>query len=115
LSVVGRQSSVVGRRSSVVIEVRDTGVGIPPEALPHLFERFYRVDGARARASGGSGLGLAIVLAIVEAHGGQVAVKSAPGEGTCVTIRLPRQPATATETLPLGSDGRLSQIPEANR
>jgi signal transduction histidine kinase len=84
-------SSVVGRRSSVVIEVQDSGVGIAAEALPHLFERFYRVDGARARASGGSGLGLAIVQAIVEAHGGQVAIQSAPGEGTCVTIRLPQQ------------------------
>ena len=83
------QLSIVGGRSSVVIEVQDTGIGIPSEALSHLFERFYRVDNARARASGGSGLGLAIVQAIVQAHGGLVAVESAPGAGTCVTIRLP--------------------------
>jgi two-component system, OmpR family, sensor kinase len=95
-SVVGRRSSVFGRRSSVVVEVEDTGAGIPAEALPHLFERFYRVDSARTRASGGSGLGLAIVQAIVEAHGGEVAVQSAPGEGACVTIRLPRQPPLET-------------------
>ncbi len=107
-------SSVVGRRSSVVIEVQDTGVGIPPEALPHLFERFYRVDNARARASGGSGLGLAIVQAIVEAHGGLVAVESMPGVGTCGTIRLPCQAAIATDASVLGSDGRLLQVPEAN-
>jgi signal transduction histidine kinase len=92
--------------------VQDTGVGIPAEALPHLFERFYRVDNARARASGGSGLGLAIVQAIVEAHGGLVAVESAPGAGTCMTIRLPWQPAA--ETSAVGSAGPLTQIPEAN-
>jgi two-component system, OmpR family, sensor kinase len=87
----GQQASFVHRPSSfVVVEVEDTGVGIPPDALPHLFERFYRVDGARTRASGGSGLGLAIVYAIVQAHGGQIAVQSTPGTGTCVTIQLPR-------------------------
>jgi signal transduction histidine kinase len=109
-----RNRAGVRRPSSVVIEVRDTGVGIPAEALPHLFERFYRVDSARARASGGSGLGLAIVQAIVEAHGGLVAVESTPGTGTCVTIRLPWQLPTAAETRPIGLDGSLSPIPEAN-
>ena len=78
--------------------MQDTGVGIPSEALPHLFERFYRVDNARARASGGSGLGLAIVQAIVEAHGGALTVASAPGAGTCVTIRLPWQPDSRLST-----------------
>jgi signal transduction histidine kinase len=73
----------------LVIEVQDTGIGIPAEAQAQLFERFFRVDGARTRASGGSGLGLAIVQAIVLAHGGQIALQSAPGAGTCVTIRLP--------------------------
>jgi signal transduction histidine kinase len=77
-------------QSWVVIEVQDTGVGIPADALPHLFDRFYRVDSARARASGGSGLGLAIVKAIVQAHHGEVDIRSAPGSGTCVTLRLPR-------------------------
>jgi two-component system sensor histidine kinase BaeS len=112
-SIVGHQSPVLSSsEGSVVIEVQDTGVGIPAEALPHLFERFYRVDNARARASGGSGLGLAIVQAIVEAHGGLVAVESAPGAGTCMTIRLPWQPAA--ETSAVGSAGPLTQIPEAN-
>jgi two-component system, OmpR family, sensor kinase len=86
-------SSVVDGQSSVVVEVEDTGVGIPADALSHLFERFYRVDSARARVSGGSGLGLAIVRAIILAHHGQVDVQSAPGVGTCVTIRLPRPSA----------------------
>jgi signal transduction histidine kinase len=89
-------SSVVGRQSPVVVvEVEDTGVGIPADALPHLFERFYRVDSARARASGGSGLGLAIVQGIVQAHGGQISLQSSLGQGTCVTIQLPRSPDTS--------------------
>jgi len=91
------QMSFVGRRSSVVIEVEDTGVGIPADALSHLFERFYRVDSARARASGGSGLGLAIVQAIVQAHHGQVDIQSAPGIGTCVTVQLPGLPTPSTQ------------------
>jgi signal transduction histidine kinase len=77
--------------------VEDTGGGIPADALAQLFERFYRVDSARARASGGSGLGLAIVQAIVQAHHGQVEIQSAPGGGTCVTIQLPRAPVPATQ------------------
>ncbi len=71
------------------LSVRDTGVGISLEHLPHLFERFYRVDKARSRALGGSGLGLAIVKYIVDAHGGQVAVQSEPGQGSVFTLTLP--------------------------
>ena len=71
--------------------VADTGVGIAPEHLPHLFERFYRVDRARARARGGSGIGLTIARALVEAQGGTIGVESAGvGRGTTVTITLPR-------------------------
>jgi two-component system OmpR family sensor kinase len=105
---ISTQNSKLRTHNWVVVEVQDTGVGIPSEALPHLFERFYRVDNARARASGGSGLGLAIVQAIVVAHGGLVAVESAPSTGTRVMIRLPWQPTTATATSPMSSDGRLS-------
>ncbi len=71
------------------LRVRDTGTGIPAEALPHLFERFYRVDAARSREQGGSGLGLAITKWIVEAHGGEIKVESTDGEGTTFTVRLP--------------------------
>lgn len=71
------------------IEVIDAGVGIAPEHLPRLFERFYRVDTARTRTHGGAGLGLSIVKAIVEAHGGTVSVKSKLGAGSTFTLRLP--------------------------
>jgi signal transduction histidine kinase len=74
----------------VVIRVEDNGEGIPPEHLPHLFERFYRVDKARDRERGGSGLGLSIVKAIVEAHGGSVWVESEVGQGSIFSVSLRR-------------------------
>jgi signal transduction histidine kinase len=74
---------------SVTIEIRDNGHGIPPEDLPHLFERFWRGDASRARSTGGAGLGLAICKAIVDSCGGEIAIASHPGEGTCVTVQLP--------------------------
>jgi len=77
------------RGASVEISVSDTGEGIPPEYLPHVFERFYRVDKSRSRAAGGTGLGLAIAKQLVEAHGGQISVESEPGQGTCFTFTLP--------------------------
>ena len=70
------------------LEVTDTGIGIPPEHLDHLFDRFYRVDKARSRAGGGTGLGLAIVKGIAEQHGGKVAVTSELGKGTTFTVWL---------------------------
>ncbi len=73
----------------VLVTVRDTGVGIPPEHLPHLFRRFYRVDRARSREIGGAGLGLALCKSFVEAHEGRIRVESTPGEGTCFTVELP--------------------------
>ncbi len=73
----------------VSIEVTDTGPGIPPEDLPHLFERFYRADKSRSRESGGSGLGLAIAKSIVEAHGGSISATSEPGKGTTMQLQLP--------------------------
>jgi signal transduction histidine kinase len=71
-----------------LISVRDTGDGIAPEHLPRLFDRFYRVDRARNRDAGGAGLGLAIAKALIELHGGQIAISSTVGTGTTVTIRL---------------------------
>ena len=71
------------------IVVIDRGEGIAPEHLPHLFDRFYRVDTMRGRRSGGTGLGLAIADAIVSRHGGHIGVVSAPGVGTTFTVQLP--------------------------
>jgi signal transduction histidine kinase len=75
--------------ASIRIEVSDTGVGIPSEALPKVFDRFYRVDGSRSKVSGGTGLGLAIVQSIVLLHGGKAEIASQPGQGTRVTLRMP--------------------------
>jgi signal transduction histidine kinase len=73
----------------VRIAVRDEGEGIAPEHLPHVFERFYRADGARGRSSGGTGLGLAIAQAICRAHGGEISVTSAPDQGATFLVTLP--------------------------
>src|SRR5699024_8341200 len=73
----------------VKIEVCDTGIGIPEKDLPRVFERFYRVDKARARDSGGTGLGLAIVKHIVEVHEGEILIDSEADQGTTITVCLP--------------------------
>ncbi len=86
----GRVEVKVARNGdSAMLEVKDSGVGIPGEALPHIFERFYRVDKARSRAVGGTGLGLAIVKSISAAHGGEITVESSEGSGSCFRVRLP--------------------------
>jgi two-component system sensor histidine kinase BaeS len=82
--------AVRGSGAEVVFTVTDTGPGIAAEHLPHVFDRFYRAEPSRSRATGGSGLGLAITKHLVEAHHGRVDVASAPGEGATFTIRLPR-------------------------
>jgi signal transduction histidine kinase len=72
----------------IVVTVSDTGLGIAPEHLPHVFDRFYKVDPSRAGQSG-SGLGLSIVKAIVERHGGTITANSRSGEGTTFSIKFP--------------------------
>jgi two-component system sensor histidine kinase SenX3 len=80
----------------VEISVTDQGEGIPEEDLDRVFERFYRVDQARARNTGGTGLGLAIVKHAIQNHGGDVRVWSQPGRGSTFTIRLPKADSTTT-------------------
>ena len=80
-------------RATVRMDVQDTGPGILPTDIPHIFDRFYRGDPSRSRASGSSGLGLAIARAIVEAHGGTISVISIPSTGACFTVVLPAQQA----------------------
>lgn len=72
-----------------VVSVSDTGIGIPAEHVPHIFDRFYRIDKARNRADGGTGLGLAITKGIIEAHAGRIAVSSVSGQGSTFTVHLP--------------------------
>jgi two-component system phosphate regulon sensor histidine kinase PhoR len=83
---------VVGTAAGARIEVTDTGVGIDPTELPHIFERFYRGSRANEARGSGSGLGLAIVRSIVDMHGGTVEVESRVGAGTRFTVALPRDP-----------------------
>ena len=78
------------RGGEVELAVRDNGPGIPAADLPHIFERFYRVEKGRARESGGTGLGLSIVKHIVQLHGGRVWAESEVGKGTAIIVRLPR-------------------------
>ena len=77
--------------TEALFAVADTGIGIPEEAQPHLFERFYRVDKARSRGTGGTGLGLAIVERVIALHGGYIEVQSKLGEGSTFTVHLPLQ------------------------
>jgi two-component system heavy metal sensor histidine kinase CusS len=79
--------------AEVRIEVSDAGMGIPPEALTRVFDRFFRVDESRSQSSGGTGLGLAIVQSIMLLHGGNVEIASRVGQGTHVTLRIPLSPA----------------------
>lgn len=80
----------VGRRGAhALLEVSDTGIGIAPDELPRVFDRFWRSDRSRSRATGGAGIGLAVVRELVDAHGGDVEVESAPGRGTLFRVTLP--------------------------
>ena len=88
------QSAATDEQSvpAVVLDVEDDGPGMPAEQAQRVFERFYRADAARNRASGGTGLGLAIVAGLVNAHGGTVSVRTAPGQGADFQVRLPLSP-----------------------
>jgi signal transduction histidine kinase len=86
--------------NAVIISVSDTGEGIAPEDLPHVFEQFYRVEQSRNRGTGGAGLGLTIVKSIVEAHGGTITVTSQVGKGTLIEVSLPQKLKTILEVFP---------------
>jgi two-component system, OmpR family, sensor kinase len=97
-------------KSDVVLSISDTGIGIGPEHLPHIFERFYRVDKARSRKDGGIGLGLAICKSIVEAHGGQIAVTSSEPGGTQFEVRLPKRGTPVAADARESEQGRLEPL-----
>jgi two-component system sensor histidine kinase SenX3 len=101
-SPAGSEVTLTSRdeRQWVDIDVADRGIGIAPEDLDRIFERFYRSDRARSRATGGTGLGLAIVKHIATNHGGRVAVASRLGEGSTFTLRLPARPPDAARASP---------------
>jgi signal transduction histidine kinase len=84
--------AVSGTDGVVTVAVRDTGIGIPTEHLPRVFDRFYRVDSARAGDEAGAGLGLSICHSIVTALGGTITVDSTAGQGTTVRVALPSRP-----------------------
>jgi two-component system OmpR family sensor kinase len=83
---------VAEQNEEAVLAIEDHGEGIAPEHLAHIFERFYRADGARARSQGGTGLGLSIAQALVRQLGGDVSAVSTPGEGSTFTVRIPLAP-----------------------
>ncbi|MEU3465820.1 SpoIIE family protein phosphatase [Streptomyces sp. NPDC006733] len=81
--------AVGAEHGAAVVTVSDTGIGVAPEEMPRLFERFHRIENARSRSNEGSGIGLALVKELVTLHGGEISAVSEPGEGTRFTIRLP--------------------------
>jgi len=104
----GHIEFVTGRHGNCArLRVSDDGIGIPADALHHVFERFFRADKARSRASGGAGLGLSIVKAICSAHSGEISVVSAEGHGTTFTVEFPLYAAT--------QDGRGRPEPKISR
>jgi heavy metal sensor kinase len=106
--------SAIGATQLAILEVSDTGIGIPAGSLPHVFERFYRSDKARTRESGGTGLGLSIAKAISKAHGGTMSIESVEGSSTRVRLELPLStlpvlsvPGLKIHTMPEGRPGSV--------
>jgi two-component system OmpR family sensor kinase len=104
---------VIQEADQAVLEVRDHGPGLPPEAGEQLFERFWRTQGGRSRGPGGAGLGLAIVKAIVDNHHGTVHARNAPGGGAIFRVTLPLAPSTELSPAGLDRTGPPSQLPSA--
>ena len=91
--------SLVCSPEKLSVSVADQGIGIAPDDLPRIFDRFYRADHSRTRATGGSGLGLTIARSIARLHGGDITAASEPGQGATLTIWFPRsQPAETLES-----------------
>jgi signal transduction histidine kinase len=85
--------STRNRGDRAVFSITDDGIGIPDDDIPHIFDYLYRADESRTRDSGGNGIGLSVVKAVVEAHGGNIGVKSIPGAGSSFTVDVARQPS----------------------
>jgi signal transduction histidine kinase len=94
-----------------LLEVSDTGIGIAAEHLPHLGERFYRVDKSRSREAGGTGLGLSIARSIAVVHGGALTLTSIPDQGTTVTLKLPLAHGTRTDSI-VDAQESVTSLPE---
>jgi len=94
------------------LEVSDNGAGMGQEHLPHLGERFYRVDKARSREAGGTGLGLSIARSIALTHGGSLTFSSAPGQGTTVTLALPLAYETLSDDRVEEESVRITSLPD---
>jgi heavy metal sensor kinase len=108
----GIHVSVSTSRNRAILQVEDNGVGIAPDSLPHIFERFFRSDFARSRSSGGSGLGLAIVKAICLAHGAEVKVSSVEGRGSSFRVEWPLANESAA-TIERTNSGVLTRVTES--
>lgn len=98
------------QHETVSLSVGNPGIGIPAQHIPHLFERFYRVDTSRSRAEGGTGLGLAIVRSIMSLHQGTVDVSSVPGNYTVFRLLFPRAPETPTSLVRAGIGKQRRQL-----
>ena len=96
----GIRLSITRDGASAVLEVTDTGTGIDADQLPHVFERFHRVRGAKSRTHEGTGIGLALVQELVKLHGGTIAVTSRAGKGTTFTVRIPMAAHLAAVAMP---------------